>query len=454
MSNFAILFVLTFLGGIAATILVDVSWGIYLYQMQYFLNPIERWWYSERPHLRYSLIVSIFILISFVFRSNRYAVNKLFDMPQTKWLMIFLIMMIATSFWAVWPEKHLLFLQNHIKLMVFIAIAYKTIDTPVKFERMIWAFLIGNFYIGWESHNLGRTGFGRLEETGPADTGGDGNCTAAILLTAVPLLLFYIFKGKYWQRGLSLIFMAYILDSIVLINSRGAFLGLSVSLAYLIACYSVTKKIVFKDRLKMILFIFIGIGLFLYLTDATFWERMATITKEAGEEKGGGGRMFYWIKTFDLVAQHPFGVGGWGYQYLSPQFIPNEMLTNDVIGLRRRAEHSTYFQCFAEYGYLGIPVFTGMVLSNFLLMRKCKRQLAAKNDLYYYYMGTAILAGLIGYLSAATFLSLLYPEMLYWFFMFIACFANIYIKKNNMTGDSNAIPSSQQISTTSPKPNL
>ena len=433
MSKFVIAFVLTYIGGIAATILMDVSWGIYLYQLQYFLNPSSRWWYGHGhlPHLRYSFIIAVIIFVSFIFKIKQYSENRLFDVPQTKWLLAFMVMMFIVSFYAVWPEVHDAFLINHFKLMIFLVVAYKVIDTPEKFEKMIWVYLLGNFYVGWVSHSLGRTGFGRLEGTGPADTGGDGNSTAAILMTAVPILIFYIIKGKLWQRVLSLFMLAFIMDAIILINSRGAFLGLVIALTYMMAFFVFfNKKVKAKERIKLMGMIVAGICLFVYLTDATFWERMGTIKGEASVEKGAGGRKFFWMKTFDLVEQHPFGVGGWGYQYLSHEFLPDEMLTNGSVGLRRRAVHSIYFQCFAEYGYPGIPIFGGLLLSTFLFMRKSKRYLFNKGKFLLYYQGIAIESGLVGYLTSAIFLSLLYPEILYWFILFTACFGNIYMLKD------------------------
>ena len=79
----------------------------------------------------------------------------------------------------------------------------------------------------------------------------------------------------------------------------------------------------------------------MYLTDDSFWERMGTIESDAESNSGGATRTYFWLKTFDLVEQYPFGVGHFGYQYLSSQFIPSEMLSGGM-----RAVHST---CFSYY---------------------------------------------------------------------------------------------------------
>lgn len=431
MSKFLIVFVLTYAGGLVATLLLEASWGIYLYEVEYFLNPPIRWWYGSLPELRYSLIIAVCILVSYLIRKQNYSGNRLFDVPQTKWLLMMSIMMIIISFYAVWPEMHSKTLRTYLKLMVFLAISYKVIDTPKKFERLIWAFLIGSFYLGWVAHSTGRTMGGRLEGIGPSDTGGDSNPTAANLIAAVPILLFYLIKGKTWQRLLSLLFLAYIVDGIILINSRGAFVGLVVSCSYLVAVYVFfNKNVTINERVKIMGVILIGVCMFIYLTDVTFWERMMTITEQAEAGDSGLGRIFFWMKTFDMVKQHPFGVGVWGYQYLSPQFIPEAMLAG---GKGMRAVHSTYFQVLAEYGYLGVPIFAGLILSTFRLMRKTKHYLRDKGELYLYYQGIALESGFIAFLTASAFIDRLQAEILHWFILFIACFGNIYLLKNHDT---------------------
>ncbi len=192
------------------------------------------------------------------------------------------------------------------------------IDTPQKYEKMIWAFLIGCFYLGWVAHSLGRTGYGRLEGVGPSDSQ-EVNALAAILITPIPILIFYIIEGKkYWQKITSLIFLAYIMDGVILTTSRGAFMGLVVSLLYF--SYFIFFKHVknFKFKMKMAFGLVLGLILFYHLTDVTFWERMTTLKHvEVGERglvgaEGGAHRTPYWFKGLDLVKEYPLGVGGWG----------------------------------------------------------------------------------------------------------------------------------------------
>lgn len=436
MSKLAVIFILTFLGCLFGAILIDAMYGIFIYEIVYFVNPKIRWWSGDLPDLRYSFVIAIVVLIAFLIRLKKYSENHIFDILHNRWLLALIILMWLISFTAVWPEKHISTCINILKVVFFVFLLYKIIDTPKKFEMMIWVFLIGSFYLGWVAHSTGR-GYGstRLEGIGPTDANTANTC-ASVMIISVPFLLFYLMKGrKYWHKCISFIFLAFMLDGIILINSRGAFMGLMVCVLYL--SYHIFFKGVetFNFKIKAAVGLLLGIVLFLSLTDAVFWERMNTLKDvEVGEDgtlkgaEGGAARTYFWKKGIELVQKYPFGVGAWGYMYLSPQFIPEKMLGR---GVGMRAVHSLWFEALTETGYLGFIIFLGYLISTFNLMRKVSKHLLEKKDHYLYYQSIAITASLITFLTASTFINRLYSEMLYWLPAFAACFANIYFIKDH-----------------------
>lgn len=438
MSKIAILFVLTCIGAIVFSVFSSVAWSIYLYQLLYYLNPVNRWWYGQLPHIRYSFITAVLIIVLYIFNYHKFVNNKLFVIPMTKWLILMISTMGIVSFYAAWPEKHFIQFITFLKVIVFIFIAYKIIDTPGKFEKMIWAFLTGCFYIGWVAHSLGRTYDGRLEGVGMAD-GINANDTAAGIIPSIPILLFYLLNGKWWQKIISVGFLAYIMDGVVLLNSRGAFLGIVAGCGYMFINILLHGNL--KQVVKMSFVLSFGIGLFLFLADITFLERMGTIVSDVQTRTGGATRTFFWMKTFDLVKEHPFGVGFWGYQFHSPQFIPEEWLSEGM-----RAVHSTYFELFAEYGYLSFLFFPGLIFSTFSFGRLIKKHIDSGENLYLKFQLISIEAGLIAYMVAVTFIDRLYAEIFYWLFLFIMCFGNIYYLKGNtdLKGDVIASKQSQE----------
>jgi len=430
MSKFGLTFILIYLIGCFAAIFIDGSIGIFLYQIEYFINPPIRWWYSGLPELRYSYIISVCILIGYLIKHKKYSTNHLLKVPPAKWWLAMVILIVSISPIAVWPQMHQLTVKAMLKLSLFAFLTYKMIDTPQKFERMIWSYLTGMFYIAWLGRTSGRNQYGRLENIGGPDCK-DANDLGAVFVSSIPLLLFYLVEGKYWQKIISAIFLAYIMNGMILVNSRGAFLGLIISSIYLLYSVFFNKIKSTKTKIRMVLVFIVGIGLFLYLTDATFWQRMNTlrevqVTEEGYLEGGGASRTYLWTKGLEVAKKYPFGVGTWGFQFLSSQYLPEKMLTGGI-----RALHSTYFQALVEIGYLGFVIFMGFLISNFNLLRKARKYFLEKENVRLFYQSIAIGAGFIAFLTASIFIDRLYAELLYWFVIFIACFTNIYLIKGH-----------------------
>lgn len=406
-----------------ACLFSEVAYGIYAYQGHYFANPINRWWGAHLPSLRYSFICALFIFASYVIQREKYAHNKIGNFPQLKWFAAMVVMCSIVTFYALWKEVHIENLNTYIKLFLFVLIAYKVIDTPNKIEKMLWVHIAGTFYIGWLGHTYGRTAYGRLEDIGPVD-GVNANDTASVLITAIPILIYYLIHGRHWQRFVALIALAYTIDGIVLINSRGAFVGLFCATAYFSYHLIFCRERSVSQRFLYLFVLFFSTLLFLYLTDITFWQRMVTLQDIdfSGQGSGGASRLFFWLKAVELAKEYPFGMGYWGFQYLSPQIIPAEYLTEGM-----RAIHSTYFQALSVYGYLG-PVLLGLfILSSFRLSWKIQKTLKNEKIGKEHDQIVAISSGFLGFLVAATFIDRLFAEMMYWFPLYIACFYNVYV---------------------------
>jgi probable O-glycosylation ligase (exosortase A-associated) len=397
--------------------------GILLYEFLYFVNPPARWWYNELPDLRYSFLVVAVIMISFIVHYNEHRENRLSEVPQSKWLMALSIIMVLGYFWAVNEHVHYLVTVRYFKILIFVLLAYKIIDTPKKMEALLGVYVAGIFYISWVGWVMGRSGGGRLEGIGAADSMEVNGC-AAVVVTAVPLLIFYIlFAKKRWIKIAALGALAFVLNCLILLNSRGAFLALVVSGMYLY--FNLYKdKVDAATQKKMIAGVVISLLLFFYLADNTFWSRMSTL-QDVDPEHGSGHRIMLWMRTFAMLKDHPLGTGAYGYQILSPQYLPSEWLSRG-----QRAVHSTWFQTLSELGFQGLIVFVGYVFSNFIFMRKIREMLRAKKQIYFLYQSFAIESAFIALLVAGSFISFLYAELIYALPFYIAAFGNICIRMN------------------------
>ena len=115
------------------------------------------------------------------------------------------------------------------------------IDSAKKLEYSLWAYIIGAAYIGVEARRVGRNGYGRVEGIGTVTTD-DANGIAAMLAPTIALLMYYVWRSTSNPKKLMIALLgAYIVNGIVLINSRGSFLGVVACGGYFIMSMLTSK---------------------------------------------------------------------------------------------------------------------------------------------------------------------------------------------------------------------
>lgn len=440
MSLTPIVFLLIFITGLVAAIL-DASFGILVYVTNYFVNPQNRWWWDQVPDIRYAFIISIVTMAAYVLRIKEYTGNKVFDAPQTKWFIFFYLIMLGTWPVAVSQVYQEIYLTLVIKYLVLYLLIIKTVDTPKKFERLIGFFLAGQFYLGWIVYEVGRTsGGGRVEGMGTTDAR-DSNGLAALMVTSVSFLIHYLITGKKWQKCCALPMLVFILNALILVNSRISLIALMVSMAYYLFLSLTTPSFTVMNfsliqvksampklsKLTVIAGVVLAVCAFFYLADNLFWVRMETIVDPTtGATDSGRGRFVYWKATFDMLDDHPFGAGAFGYEFLSPDYLHKEDLS---VSSGTRAVHSMYFEVLAEYGYHGFIVFMIFLLSIFRYLKRTRKTLTQNEFYTHYHMNIALESSLVAFLVAGLTQNRLYAEVFYWLAAFIAAHGNICLKE-------------------------
>ncbi|MCB0450944.1 MAG: O-antigen ligase family protein [Confluentibacter sp.] len=393
------------------------------------------------PEIRWVFILGVVNLLSFVMRAKKYSMNRIMDTKTLRLLIGFSVVMFLVGFISVWPEKHWEIIDKQFKVFIFIILLYKSIDTPTKFEAVLWVYLTGVFYIAWVAHDIGRTGNGRLEGVGSIDST-DANDLAAIFVTAVPILFFHLLEGKtHLVKIVAFVFLIFVLNGIVLAGSRGAFIGLLISMViFLLKTVFFVKEKGFSFKIKVFIGILVCCSLFLYLSDQTFWTRMSTLLEKETPDSDYN-RVIIWEYAIDLALRHPLGIGAWGYTYLSYSFLPTDVMGNSSL----KAIHSTYLEVLTSFGFIGFLIFVKFIYSSFSEIRDAQRILRTK-ETYLLYQGYALISAYIGFLICCIFINRLYCEVLYYFPAFFVVFHNIY--KNR----SYAVVDNYKLSKPSPLP--
>lgn len=427
MSKFALLFLFLFVGGIFAALFITPVASFLVYQLVYFVNPDIRWWAASIPGIRYSFISAVLMLFVLTIKYKELSFQAPWkQQPVLKWLVAFLVMYVFMINFAIVPSAHKTFTFDFAKLIIIIFVAYKLINSEKALDACLWAYVLGATYIGYMAYTVGRDWQGRIEGIGMIDTGGDGNMTAAAIAPALVMLMYFAWLGNKKTKFFAIFCGALIANGIVLINSRGSFLGVVMGASFFLFFMVFSKYQRAGQRGTAILLIMMGLAGVVYITDDLFWSRMSTISEVEDGAASGSHRIEFWLATFDVLKDYPLGVGILGFIELSPNYLPEHYFENRSIG---KAVHSTWFQVLGEVGWLGIFVFFCLIMSTFKTSLKTKRKLIELKLYDCYFKIIALEGALICYLVAASFINRSRAEVLYWLILFIIASFNIYVLK-------------------------
>ena len=439
MSKIALLFIAAFLYSIYAILMIGPVYGFYIYEINYFLNPNSRWWATSLPNLSYSFIIVLLMMASFFITRTKHNLNTATKTPAAKWYLLLFLSYCFSTFSAVNPEIHNRFFIELVKQFIIIYVAYRIIDSEKKLVISLLCFFIGAAYIGFEAMNVGRDAFGRVEGIGMVDSP-DSNTMSAALVPTVPLLIYFGWQLEWKYKLFIGLLTVLILNGIILINSRGAFLGTIIGSGYFLTYMFLSKYKLPKQKLMLTLIIVAILGGTLRLVDDSFWQRMETIQSTASADSGGSGgrRMNFWLSTFDLLEDYPFGTGIYGYETLSVIYLKDESFFTQIDGVKLRSVHSLWFQALSEVGWHGFTFFMLLLISIKRHLNKAKAYLISEKNYRLYYLGIALEGATLAFLVSGTFINVFRVQMLYWLMLFCTCFSVIVLNnKRNKENQSN-----------------
>ncbi|MGI9284681.1 MAG: O-antigen ligase family protein [Pseudomonadales bacterium] len=427
MAFITIFFVIIFIGGISAALIVDGAWAFYLYQMIYFMNPGDRWWGSQIPALAYSFLAAATLCFSLYWRRKATSpAPKLIDQPISKWVIGILFMYLFMFIFAVDSASHKQSTIEFAKLAIVIGVAYKLIITEKKLRFALWAYIIGATYVGYVAFGIGRSRGLRLEGIGTVDAP-DSNGLAAAIAPAVALLVYYAWLGNKYIKAVSAVCAVLIINAIVLLNSRGAFLGIVVGASLFVFSMLLSRHQRPKQRFMAVLIVVVGTSGAISLGDSYFWERMSTIQEYDDGEKSGSHRVEFWLATFDMMEDYPMGLGVRGYNRVSRYYLDPVKYGN-----KNKSVHSSWFQSLYELGWPGPILFIGMLLCCYRVSKRAKNYLAENEKIEEYFLLIAIESSILIFIVSGTFINRFRAEILYWLILFLACAVNVfYLSRTN-----------------------
>jgi hypothetical protein len=432
----ALLFCSVYITGVFHSIGRNPASAFMLYQVVYFMYPQGRWWGYIVPDVSYSFFTVLLMFAVFALGFEKHSKNGLLKVPQFKWVFLVCVLFLIAGFYAVLPDIHQTGAIYFLKLVLIISVAFKLIDSIMKLNGVLYAYIAGAAYVGFLTYQTGRNSGDRVEGIGTIDSP-DSNGIAAGIAPSALLALNYLWTSR--DRKLQIIMVvagALIANALVLINSRGAFLATIIGAVYFFGHLFFSKQQRKNQKRNSVVFLLFIMFAALMIIDTSAIERLKSVgnteveTEDGVAKESGATRVFFWIAAIDAANDYPYGLGFRGFEAKAPEYIPEEVDTGKI---RNRSVHSTWFQALTEIGYLGLFAFFMMLLSCFRSTKKCKKLLLAPENFDDYFKVVAIESALLTHMVAMSFMNRLTGEILYWLVMFTACAYNIYVLKLEKT---------------------
>ncbi len=367
-----------------------VSYLIMLYLFFDVVRPAFVWHFPK--------IIAVILVIAWITRADKVNSTQIMGFVLFVAILAIDIVIAANMYAAVWTTYGMFML-----LVGFCIPLINFTNTLPKLRKVVNSLLACFLYIA--VYAIFNEGFGPAREAG----GQDENYVAAAMNLAIPIAWFSFLSEKHKLKRLCFasLVCVYIL-AIVVGLSRGGFVGLVCAMGY-----SLMKSP--RKGLAISVAVAIGVGVALVAGPA-YWDEMSSITDTS--EGTADLRLEFWaIATREFLAYPLTGVGGDNFKWRMAEFQSAEQL--EKFGRFLLADvHSTYFQMLAEMGLAGCIVFGVILLRTYRdylqIERLSDKAVASKGGAtktdheWIRNYGRGIMAGSIGYLASAAFLSALY----------------------------------------------
>ncbi|EED33950.1 O-Antigen Polymerase family protein [gamma proteobacterium NOR5-3] len=398
-----------------------------VYQLDYFLNPQNKWWGQYLPFESAQFYLVLTMIIVFLFSIKKYSRNTVFAHSQFLLIFLSICMFALATFNAPLQQYHLDSLDAFATIGVVVFLLVKFCSEGKHIHWVVDAYLFSSFMLSFYIFGWGRNSNGRVEGVGMVDAP-DANGVAAALAPTIVIFIAHALSDKRWLFKFAYaVGLVFSLNAMILINSRGGFLGVAVGTAYFFGILLTSAKLPTRQKAVIILASILLAGGFLRLADTSFLNRMMSIKQESAlteSRETGSTRVFFWMAAWEMAKDHPFGAGAGGFQYHGGDYIPDNVSTG---GSRSRAVHSTWFEVLSESGYAGLIIFVSMIVATFRAFEATRKALLKRQDLANSIFLLSLSSSFISFVVAMTFINRMRAEVLYWLIGLSICCVNVWM---------------------------
>jgi len=357
--------------------------GVLLMLALLYLRPEEKM--PQLVGLRLPLTVSFLTLIVWVLQMMAAQKVRLAHLPQNRLMVGFMGAIVLSTLPLFYPTFTVDAAMEVAKLLLLYGLIVNLVDTPGRVRFFLGLLVAFSVYVAFDAIHFYYQGLNLSEGDRTYGSGifNDPNDLAQVLVVAIPFALNYLFARRApianMLGGAPCIILLY---AIYLTDSRGGFLAL------LVALVAHFRKLLGRSGLLVG-----GAVLVLLLLFAP--SRMDTVSTEEGSAQG---RIQAWSAGIQMLKTNP--LLGVGYRQFTQY--------------HERTAHNSFVLCFAETGLLGFFFWIGLLYATMKMLTSIqKAESAGATFSLDPTVPKAIQTALIGYLTAAFFLSRTYNPVLY-----------------------------------------
>jgi probable O-glycosylation ligase (exosortase A-associated) len=316
---------------------------------------------------------------------------------------LFAVWVSITTYFALDFDSAYWLWENHIKTMVLVLMVLALVNDKLRLQAFVWIIVLSiGYYAAKGAGFMLLTGsVGRVFGPERSMITDNNNLSLAIVMI-IPLLHYLRMTSR--NQAVRYACVALIAASIVAVigtYSRGGFVGLvAVGAAFLVISRG---KLAVLGAGGLVV-----VAVLNFAPDAWF-DRIGTIVSYK-QDSSSVGRLNAWQTTWNMVQQRP--VLGGGYSAIEqPRVYKRFRPAGDET--ESRAAHSIYFQILGDHGFVGLLLYLAMLIAATYNLFLVQRFASGRDDLEWAgLLSRMLLVCLFGFVSAGTFLSMAYYDVL------------------------------------------
>ena len=420
--------------GLALAAFVRPVFAVALYMLTFFLCPPFWWWGDPIASYRWSFYSGLILIVSAVF-SQLPSFARLERRVQFVFKIALFMAANATFVHFVIAGGSEVSADSYtlmIKFMLLLFLIFAAIKTKADFRIVMAVILIGAAYIGYEVtiNDRGKIVSNRLEGVG-APGASSANHFASLMVTILPLVAPFFLIGKLPEKLLAIITAPFILNVVLLCNSRGAFLAAIFSaFVFLASAPSEIRGKAWK------LIAFGALATFMLLGDTRIIDRfVSTFVSKEDRDTSAQSRIEFARAGLAMVGDHPLGGGGDGYKKVHGLKYLRKLNIADTA----HSVHNGFINEACEWGIQGAllryALYAMAMLATWQTVRRAESKTSEVN--FDKLAGCAFLSGSSAFLVTCLFGDHLDSEWGLWLVALMLAYISLNPNESTLTVDEN-----------------